>query len=294
MGKTSALTRLKKTSISVKDIASQLWCEKQMELFITTGGYTTPAMEKGSAMHNNLQAQVFKALPIEPISYGDRLFKWAFETYTSISNIYKEGYARELKIYGSINGFKVSGQIDELRIQDNKLIIVEDKTIKNDNKGSVISLRFDADKLQANIYGLLLGDIKNKNYTFDNFANSFGIDKLNMSKEFLSGLDSLGLKKENQDLSRIYKLMFDSYVSLPALSDLIKIRYMDRETKSIISELDIKYSKDEVSKDLVSLMGYWSGDREAMPVPEDKKWRCKYCKFFGNKCTTWWVGEQTK
>ncbi len=290
--KVSALARLKKTSISVKDIASQLWCEKQMELFIITGGYSTLAMNKGAATHALIQAPVFKALPIEPVTYADRLYKWAYETYTSISNIFKNGYCRELKIYGSINGFKISGQIDELRLTNGKITIAEDKTIKGGNN-NVVSLRYESDKLQSSIYQLLLSDIKDNNYTFENFSNVYSLQKMSLSPDFVKGLDSIGIKKENQSLISIHKLMFESYKILPPLNDTIQLRYIDRTTRELISESPIKYSKEELSKNLTDIMAYWSGDREARPVSEENSWRCKMCNFFGKQCTTWWK-EPTK
>lgn len=285
--KVSALARLKKTSISVKDIASQLWCEKQMELFITTGGYNTIAMNKGAATHALIQAPVYKALPIEPITYADRLYKWAYETHTGISNIFKNGYCRELKIYGSINGFKISGQIDELRLINGKVAIAEDKTI-NAKNNNVVSLRLESDKLQSSIYQLLLSDIKENNYTFDNFSNVYALQKMSLSPDFVKGLDSIGIKKENQSLIKIHQIMFESYKLLPSLNDFIQLRYIDRSNQKLISELSIKYSKEEVQKSLTDVMAYWSGDRGARPVSQENSWRCKMCNFFGKQCTTWW------
>ncbi len=285
--KVSALARLKKTSISVKDIASQLWCEKQMELFITTGGYNTVAMNKGAATHALIQAPVLRALPIEPITYADRLYKWAYETYMGISNIFKDGYCRELKIYGSINGFRISGQIDELRLANGKVTIAEDKTINGKNN-NVVGLRLESDKLQLSIYQLLLSDIKNNNYTYENFSNVYSLEKMNLSDNFVNGLDSIGIKKENQSLTSIHKLMFNSYKLLPQLNDTIQLRYIDRTNRKLISELSINYSKEELLKNLIDIMAYWSGDREARPVLEENSWRCKMCNFFGKQCTTWW------
>ena len=285
--KTSALARLNKNSISVKDISSQLWCEKQMELFITTGGYSTLAMNKGAAIHAVMQAPVFKALPIEPITYPDRLYKWAYETYMGISNIFKNEYCREIKIYGSLNGFKITGQVDELRLKDGKVSVVEDKTI-NASNSNVVSLRLDADKLQISIYKLLLDDIKSGNYTYENFANSYTIEKLLLSKQFADGLESIGIKKESQSITSIYKLMFESFKKLPEFSNIIKLRYLDRATNQLVSEIELTYSKEELKSRLIDIMEYWSGKRDAKPVSEENKWRCKICKFFGKECTTWW------
>ncbi len=287
-GKVSALVRLKKVSVPVKDIASQLWCEKQMELYELGGFYNTPAMIKGAAIHSSIQEKVFKKLPVEPVTYPDRLYKWAYENYTSLINLKKDGYCREIRMYGSINGFRVAGQLDEIRIIDNKTIIVEDKTINSNNGNNNVSLRVDADKMQLAIYKLLLDDIISGGYTYENFSNSNGILQMVMSSEFIKGLNSIGVKTEMQRLDTIHKLMFEELKKLPEISNVLKLRYLDRKNSSIITEMDIVYEKAVLEQYLVDAMKYWSGDREARPVSKENNWRCNMCKFYGKECKAWW------
>lgn len=287
-GKVSALTRLKKVSVPVKDIASQLWCEKQMELYEMGGFYSTPAMTKGAAMHAIMQEKVMEKLTIEPITYPDRLYKWAYENYTSLINLRKNGYCREIRMYGSINGFRVAGQLDEIRIIDGKTVIVEDKTINSKNGTNNVGLRIDVDKIQLEIYKHLFDDIKSGEYTYENFINSNGILQMSMSTEFVKGLDQIGIKNELRRLDIIHKLMFEELKKLPELSNILKLRYIDRQTTQILTEMDIVYKRETLDSYLVEAMKYWSGDREARPVSEENVWRCKMCKFFGKECKTWW------
>ena len=285
--KTSALERLRKSSISVKNIASQLWCEKQMELYLMQP-YNTPAMDRGAAIHATMQEKVFVKLPVEPVSWWDRLYKWAYENYTGIMNMPKEGYCREIHVYGSINGFKVSGQIDELHMRDGKTVVVEDKTISSYGNSDGVGQRIDADKMQLNIYKKLLDDIKHGGYTYDNFANSYGVEDKALSDTFLNGIRSLGIKDELLGLGPMYRKMFHAMESMPEISDTVELRYLDRNDSTIITDMHIPYDKSALDVYIADAMGYWSGDRQARPVSEANKSRCSMCKFFGKECTVWW------
>jgi hypothetical protein len=287
-GRLSALARLNKQSISVKDMASQLWCEKQMELGIIHGVYSTPAMSKGSVVHAIIQEKVFVKLPVEPVTYMDRLYKWAYENYAGISKMQSDGYCREIHVYGSINGFRLSGQIDELRIVDGKVVVVEDKTISGYGNSNGVGQRFDSDKMQLNIYKSLLDDIKNCRYNYDNFAKSYGIEGKPLSSVFLQGIKSLGIKDELLRLEGIYKKMFTAMESMPEISDTVELRYLNRSDSSIITDMKIPYDKNSLNAYLKDALGYWSGDRDARPVSEANKSRCNFCKFFGKECTVWW------
>ena len=112
----NALQRLNKKSISAKDIANQFWCEKQMELYYTNGEKQTYAMQQGSAIHAKMQDEVYVPLTVEPASWADRLYKTAYENIQTLNTLRKESLSREFKVYGSLNGYNVAGQIDELRM----------------------------------------------------------------------------------------------------------------------------------------------------------------------------------
>ena len=286
-GKTSALERLGKASISVKNIASQLWCEKQMELYITHGVPYTQAMKEGEATHVEMQQRVFVKLPVEPVTWYDRLYKWAYENYNGIMNMQKNGYCREIHIYGSINGYKVSGQIDELRLSNNSIVVVEDKTI-NGGSGNGVGQRIDSDKMQLNIYKSLLDDIKQQRYTYENFARSYGIEGRALSNQFSEGIKTLGIKDEFMGIEGMYRKMFEAIASMPQISNTVKLKYLDRDTKEVITDMDIPYDRKSLDAYLSDAMKYWSGDRGARPVSEENKSRCMSCKFFGKQCTVWW------
>lgn len=284
-GRQSALQRLGKNSISAKDIANQAWCEKQMELYIKNP-FPTQAMEKGSAFHETKKVEVFVPLSVEPRTWADRIYKNAYENYTSLGSLRAKGFCRELRVYGSLNGFKLAGQLDELRMLDGKVMVVEDKTISG-NGGST-SLRSRPDTIQVSLYKKLLDDIAARRYTFDNFANAYELERMALSPEFIKGLEGIGVRRELIGIREMCRAMFDGFMGLPQIGDVLEIRYFERGTGKKISEMQVNYNAGDLEAWIQNAMIYWRGEREAQPVPESEKWKCKMCKFFGKECTVWW------
>jgi exonuclease V len=290
--KITGLAKINKVSIPVKDIALQQWCEKQMELYHTARQYSNPAMMAGAAMHEAIQARIQVKLPAEPVTYHDRLYKWAYEDYTGLTSLPKNGYCREIRIYGEIGGFRVAGSIDELRIIDGKVVVVEDKTIKPNAENT--SVRIESDRIQLAIYKRLVDEMRNGKYTYENFAKSFGIIGKTLSPKFLAVVKDIGVKDELQTLEGIHRKMFEAMAALPEISNTIELRYIHRDTEQLLNEILIPYDASSLDNYLNDAMKYWSGDREARPVAEKDKWRCQMCTFFGKECKTWWPDPGVK
>ncbi len=287
----TALARLNKpnSSISVKNIASQKWCEKQMELYMKVP-YSTPAMQSGAAVHTTMQEKVYVKLVAEPVTWQDRQYKWAYENYAGLSKMSDDRYCREIRIYGSIDGFKISGQIDELLLSDGKVMIAEDKTILGEP--GKVSLRFESDKVQSFIYKRLVDDIREGRYTYATFAKQHDILGRSLSPAFKKAINELGVKPELQTLEGIYTKLFEKLVSLPETSDKIELRYLDRDSKELLTDLYLPFESKQLEEYLNDAMKYWHGEREAQPVPEKEQWKCKMCKFFGKECKVWWTEPQ--
>lgn len=284
----NALQRLKKKSISAKDIANQFWCEKQMELYYTKGEKQTYAMQQGSAIHAKMQDEVYVPLTVEPASWADRLYKTAYENIKTLNTLMKDSLSREFKVYGSLNGYNVVGQIDELRMVSGKVTVVENKTT---NAGRTLGAEYTKPHIvQVMLYRKLLDDIKSKSYSCQNFSVYYRLDGLTLSDQFVQGLKSIGVKDNLLTLTEIYQKMFKDVTMLPDLSDDLIVHYLDRETKQSITEMTVKYDRAAINKDIVYAMKYWTGERDAAPVPETEKWKCNICRFYGKECKVWWNG----
>ncbi len=284
----NALQRLNKRSISAKDIANQFWCEKQMELYYTDGEKQTYVMQQGSAIHEKMQSEVYVPLCVEPASWADRLYKTAYENILTLNTLKKDKLGREFKVYGSLNAYSIAGQIDEFRMVDGKVVVVENKTT---NAGRKLGAEYTRPHIvQVMLYRKLLDDIRSRSYSVQNFTAYYKLDSLKLSDGFVEGLKSIGFKDNLIGLREIYERMFDDVAALPELSDDLVVHYLDRETKGTITEMAVKYDREAINKDVIYAMKYWSGEREAAQVPEGEKWKCNMCRFFGKQCKRWWNG----
>ncbi|VVB76849.1 Exonuclease V - a 5' deoxyribonuclease [uncultured archaeon] len=292
MAEVSVMSRLNKTSIRVTDIANQFWCERQMELNCLHGTKFTKEMAKGRSIHAELKDEVYVPLTVETVTYKDYLYKAAYENVMSLHSLKADGMCREVRVFGSINGYKVSGQIDEMRIKDGKVQVVERKTTQ---AGRQITGSYSkTHAVQVMVYRKLMEDIRSKRYAYENFAINYGVGpgKDGLSEEFKRGLDAIGIHGITQSTYEMYKKMFSEIYTMPELSNDLEIAYVDRASGKQIGSLDIPYTEEAVNKDLTWAMGFWLGKRESQPVPESEVRKCGFCKFFGKECTVW-GGQKT-
>ncbi|MEM3781458.1 MAG: PD-(D/E)XK nuclease family protein [Candidatus Micrarchaeaceae archaeon] len=285
----SALKRLGKSGISVTDIASQFWCEKQMELNYLYGKRYTEAMRRGKQLHADLQAEVFVPLSVEPVTYADFVYKTGYENCMALKTLADKGVCRELHIYGSLNGYRISGQIDELKLESGKVRIIELKTVHQDGQAMRIDSVYARPHIvQVMLYKRLLEDLKQGVYTISNFTYAYKIKSLRLSDAFLRGLRAIGVKEEFASIEGVYEQMFKELNSLPEISSKLEIVYMDRFTGNVTGSIVINYDEEKISKDIAFALHYWNGDRQALPVSKEEAWKCNLCKFFGKECTVWW------
>jgi hypothetical protein len=290
MAEESVLSRLHKTSIRVTDIANQFWCERQMELNYLYGQKFTKEMAKGRKIHETLQEEVCVPITIEPVTYRDYMYKTAYENAMSLRSLKANGICREVRVYGSVNGFRISGQIDEMKVREGKVQVVERKTTE---AGKQLTGSYTKPHIvQIMLYRKMLDDIRSRRYALENFCATYGLGpgKEGVSDAFRRELVAMGLKEENLDIYEMYKKMFSEMYSMPELSDRLEIAYMDRFSGNQIASLDVEYSEGAVNRELGYAMGYWLGRRESAPVPESETRKCGLCKFFGRECKVWWKG----
>ena len=290
--KRSALERLGRKSIAIKDISLQFWCEKQMELYHTAKQKPTAAMERGTQIHEKMQKSVYIPLTVEPSNYSDWMYKVAYENCTSMKSLKEKGKCREVMIYGSINGYKLSGKIDQLSIVSGKVEITEDKST---NKSSSINEAISRPHIvQIMLYRKFLEDIREGIYSYDNFSFSYKLDTMTLSDAFTSGLREIGINDELMSVPSIYKNMFNEIHTMPELSSQMEIRYIDKTSLSEFYNMKVPYDRKAMDIYIRDAMGYWNGDRQARPVPIDEKWKCRLCRFYGKECTTWWNSTVAK
>ncbi len=287
-GNGGVLEKLRKSSILVTDIANQFWCERQMEYNYLYGKQYTKYMQRGRQLHEMLQDEVYVPLTIEPVSYADLMYKISYENYGSLLSLIKKGVCRELSVYGSVNGYKISGRIDEMRIEEGKSVVVERKT--TDARRELSEAYTRPHRVQVMLYRKLLEDIKSGAYGHSNFVKAYGISHDGISDTFKRELRAMGVKDELLDAYSISALVFETFRKIPELSGRLEIIYMDRFSGGELSSIKIDYDASMMQDELMHVMSFWRGERNAEPVPEAEKWKCNFCKFFGNQCKAWWKG----
>ncbi len=284
------LKRLKKQSIRATDIASQYWCERQMELNYLYGKETTAEQKKGSDVHKEMEEKTNVPVVLMTKSYADFMYKILYTSVLALETLLKNKRSREIQVYGMIDGFPVVGKMDMLELRDGEIFIWEDKTKANDNLPTEPQLL--THKIQVMLYRKLLDDIRSGKYPREQFRKIYGTATLIVTPEFARQLDALGIEKKMQSVDALVDTYFDGMTSLAAISETLHIRYINQFTGKEIKVYRFQYDRQSIESSLEFVLKYWKGERESLPVPETEKWKCNYCVFFGNRCKVWWAQKQ--
>lgn len=288
----SVLNELHKSSIRVSDIASQYWCERQMEYNYRYGAKITKEIKEGKTIHEELENEVNVPIFLQPKSYPDFLYKSLYTSYMVLNSLQTNKKTREVQIYGSLGGYKVVGKIDQIDIKNNETILTEDKTRANHVVPSEAQTL--THKVQLMVYRKMLEDIKTGNYTSDNFIRAYRTSEMRLTEEFVRQLDALKIENKLQSIDAIAKRFFGIIPLLSRISDTLHIRYINQFTGKEIKLYKFSYDKLEMQEITTYILKYWNGEREAMPVPEEEQWKCKFCVFFGKECKAWWPQKALK
>ena len=280
------LKKLKKSSIRATDIAAQYWCERQMELQYIHGTKITVQIKQGAKIHEELEEETNVPIVLMPKSYADVMYKILYTSAMALETLFKNKKSREIQIYGFLNGFPLVGKMDMLELRDNEVFVWEDKTKANDNLPTEPQL--NTHKIQVMIYRKMMDDVRKRAYTIDQFRKKYGILTLNITDQFARQLDALNIEKGMQTVDAIAQRYFDLLLKIENLSETLHIRYINQFTGKEIKIYKFTYDEKEMQSSLEFVLKYWRGERESLPVPEQEKWKCNYCVFFGKECKVWW------
>ncbi|MDE1871026.1 MAG: PD-(D/E)XK nuclease family protein [Candidatus Micrarchaeota archaeon] len=282
----SVLSELHKTNIRVSDIASQYWCERQMEYNYRYGQKITSEIKEGKTIHEELENEVNVPIILQPKSYADALYKRVYTSLVAIRALKDNKKTREIQLYGSIGGYTIVGKMDQLELKDGKVAISEDKTRANGNVPS------DAQQLihriQLMVYRKLLGDLTEGHYGYSNFEVAYHVRALKLTDEFKRQLEAINVDRSLQEIQPMSVEFFNSIRSIGAISDTLYVRYINQFTGKSIKSQSFEYKEGEMDGIIRYILKYWNGERESMPVPENEKWKCRFCMFFGKECKVWW------
>ena len=143
--------------ISVTDLSSQLWCEKQLWFSLERGRLIRKEMERGAERHKDLHEEIAVLTKVEPKTDEDRVALMLHNTLVGITRLLRQKMTRELLICGYINSLFVIGSIDELKIQNNNLCILDTKTRLSNKMPSIEQKR--TSEFQLMLYKSLIDSI---------------------------------------------------------------------------------------------------------------------------------------
>lgn len=258
-----------------------------MELNYIHGAKITKEIKTGKAIHEELEDQVNVPIILMPKSYGDFMYKVLYTSTMALEALVKNKIAREIQVYGQVNRFKFVGKMDQLEInKNNEVVVWEDKTKASDNLPS--DPQFLTHKAQVMLYRKMMEEIRKKIYTIETFKKGYGISTLKITAEFARQLEAMSVEQSMHSLDSIAARYFECMQNLPAISDTLHIRYINQFTGKEIKVYKVTYDEKEMEGMLEFVLKYWNGERESLPVPEEEKWKCNWCAFFGKECKVWW------
>lgn len=286
------MTDLRKSSIRVLDIASQYWCERQMEYNYRYGQRITREMKNGREMHAELESETNIPIILQPRSYPDVLYKLLYTSYIALKTLNDSGKTREVQLYGSFGGYKIVGKMDQLEKIGGATVISEEKTRSNGNVPSEAQMLVQ--KIQIMLYKKLMDDIKYGHYGFSNFKIAYKTDTLVLSDEFKRQLLAMNVPSGMQNITTISREYFDLLKLASNTSETLQIRYINQFTGKEIKLFKFQYKNDEMDEIIKYVLKYWNGERVALAVPERERWKCNWCVFYGKECKTWWTQTEVQ
>ncbi|KAL9680035.1 hypothetical protein QQ045_017908 [Rhodiola kirilowii] len=282
VGNESLLDRFRrKKAVSVTDLTTAEWCEKQVEYGLTLGRQRpTKAMKVGQARHTELEEEVVKRVKVDVKSVEDT---WALRFMNFIvgaQQLMFEGLTRELPVMGYIEGVWVVGIIDEVRMplagSDIDPILVDTKTRKRDSLPAEPQRRNG--RFQLMCYKYLWDSQIISDFPSSKFYAFFSLDPhCVLSDEIQDTAANSGYEaKTLDDVLKSFRTMCSM---LRPAQDKLLLRYEFQDNNSLILEDSFDYNNEWVTSNIQQCLEFWRGEREASYTPEGERWKCNFCGF---------------
>ncbi|CDR96125.1 Probable exonuclease V [Babesia bigemina] len=264
----------KNWTLSVTDLSSQLWCEKQTELMLITGRKrVTKEMEQGTERHEQLELEDHEVVEVAVETNEDSLGIKLLNSINLIDQLMATGKCRELWVFANINGYVLRGIIDQLEIiksgpsQKKKVLISDTKTRNKKCKPSASQMQGAA--LQVQAYCIMLEKMRSGNEEFDALYKAFECDK-----------DAPFVAAELVDegcLAMLERRFKNAFMRLPEIATTMQLSYEHEGEVFNTSDIDLQESSTMYT--IQYLCDFWDGHRHAEPVRKQESWKCKMCEY---------------
>ena len=263
--------------IAVTDLTAQLWCEKQLEFSLEHGRRKTQEMQKGKDRHQDLHEEIAVLVRVEPKCIEDKIALKLHNCLVGLTRLLREGMTRETPIWGRVNSLFIVGFIDELVLNQDKLMIIDTKTRKSDSMPSEAQKRIT--RFQMMLYKYLFNSINEGKFTTKDLLEFYGFNEKNkITKEFQKQINDLGNKIE-PNILKLSNNVFSLIKKFPKIDSNFEIRYENQNSKKLIGVDKFDFDLPEFKRNCDFVEEFWLGKRKAIPVGETNKWKCNYCEF---------------
>lgn len=267
-------------ALSVTDLTSTEWCEKQKELSLLGKPIVNEAMRYGIARHAKLEEEVVKKVKFLGPSVEDGWALKLLNFITGVNQLLSEGLTRELPLISYIEGEWVVGVIDEIRMPGSETernpLLVDTKTRVRPTLPSEAQRR--KGRFQLMCYKRMWDDLVSNNFPTKKFFDYYSLNPYHiLSKEIIEGTADLGFPaKTLEDVMRYY---INTCTTLLPAQDQLLLRYEYQPDNSVLGEDQFAYDFDWLKKQINSCLEFWRGEREASYTPEEERWKCRFCQF---------------
>ncbi|KAK1441688.1 exonuclease V like protein [Babesia gibsoni] len=264
----------KNWSLSVTDLSSQLWCEKQIELTLITGRKrVTKEMELGIERHEQLELEDHEVVEVQVETSEDYLGIKLLNSINLIDQLLETGKCREIWVFGNFNGYVIRGIIDQLEIlppdgiYGKRVFISDTKTRRAKRKPSLSQMQ--GASLQVQAYCMILDKLRNGNESFDGIYKAFECNKE-------APFTSPELLPEGC-LASLEQKFLSAFRRLPQIATTMQLSY--EHAGEIFDTTNIQLQEDSTLYTINYLFNFWDGLREAEAVSKQEVWKCKMCEF---------------
>lgn len=307
--------RSRKGYLSVTDLVSGVWCEKQFEYTLERGfRRRTPAMKRGTKIHKILEEQIHTTVPVEVTTKEDEWGLKLFNMCQGLQSLRTEGLTRELDVFGFLDGIFVLGVIDELSYLDPNTPAVD---LSSDSSGGGVPIDLTdssplpvqtlpriaylsdtktratqsipsgsqrrATALQLMFYHRLLSELLAGKVDFSRVLESFQLNGANaLSDGFISQVGSLesaiSLEEllENNSLWGLWSIMQSQLgETIGAIGDTLEVNYRSQKYGDIMDTKTFGYDNELLVAHLDHTIQWWQGERETTGVEIEDAWKCR-------------------
>ncbi|GAB2286868.1 hypothetical protein Dimus_021257 [Dionaea muscipula] len=181
---------------------------------------------------------------------------------------------------GFVEGVWIVGVIDELRLPvgetNRKPILVDTKTRVKAKPPAVPQQRNG--RLQLMCYRYLWDNLVADDLPSKQFFDWFSLDPNHiLSDEIKMSTADSGFPAET--LGELVKYFRNACKVLAPADDQLLLRYELQQDNSLLGEDQFAYDIGWLKTKIQHCLEFWTGERESGYVPEEERWKCRFCQF---------------